>query len=150
MKTDNISKGNKVKIETVIKALEKRGMKGYYAEDGEEALKMILEMIPEGSSVGRGGSETLNQLGVFEHWTGRSSTSMVPATEWHRSSGDRIRSFSLSVRRRSLEMCMQPSPESSVMPARRTASDSARTHRAPSPASAATVCPRAIPSAATR
>ena len=66
MKTDNISKGNKVKIETVIKALEKRGMKGYYAEDGEEALKMILEMIPEGSSVGRGGSETLNQLGVFE------------------------------------------------------------------------------------
>ena len=65
-KTDNLSKGNKVRFDTIIKALEKRGMKGYYAEDSEEALKMILEMIPEGSSVGRGGSETLNQLGVFD------------------------------------------------------------------------------------
>ncbi|MDO4868749.1 MAG: lactate utilization protein [Bacillota bacterium] len=66
IKIDNIKKANKVKIETLIKALEKRGMKGYYAANGEEALNMILDMIPEGSSVGRGGSETLNSIGVFE------------------------------------------------------------------------------------
>lgn len=66
MLTENVKKANKAKIETVIKALEKRGMHGYYAEDGKEALAKIMEMIPEGSSVGRGGSETLNQLGVFE------------------------------------------------------------------------------------
>ena len=66
MLPDNVKKANKVKIETVIKALERRGMKGYYAEDGEDALAQILAMIPEGSSVGRDGSETLNQIGVFE------------------------------------------------------------------------------------
>ena len=49
IKDDNIKKGNKVKIDTVIKGLEKRGMKGYYAEDGEEALKMILDMMPDTS-----------------------------------------------------------------------------------------------------
>ena len=80
-KTDNLSKGNKVKIDTVIKGLEKRGMKGYYAEDGEEALKMILEMIPEGSSVGRGGSATLNQIGVFEELHKGNYTCYEPHSE---------------------------------------------------------------------
>lgn len=80
-KTDNLSKGYKVKIDTVIKGLEKRGIKGYYAEDGEEALKMVLEMIPEGSSVGRGGSETLNQLGIFEELNKRNYTTYEPFKE---------------------------------------------------------------------
>ena len=66
MLTANVKKANKVKIETVIKALERRGIHGYYAEDGEAALAMILDMIPDGASVGRGGSETLNELGVFD------------------------------------------------------------------------------------
>jgi len=66
MLTANVKKANKAKIETVIKALDKRGIHGYYAEDGGEALKMILDMIPDGASVGRGGSETLNELGVFD------------------------------------------------------------------------------------
>ena len=90
-KTDNLSKGYKVKIDTVIKGLEKRGMKGYYAEDGEEALKMILEMIPEGSSVGRGGSETLNQLGVFEELNKRNYTTYEPFKEPDPEKGKAIR-----------------------------------------------------------
>ena len=81
IKDDNIKKGNRVKIDTVIKGLEKRGMKGYYAEDGEEALKMILEMMPEGSSVGRGGSATLNQIGVFEELHKRNYTCYEPHSE---------------------------------------------------------------------
>ena len=81
IKIDNIKKANQVKIETIIKALEKRGMKGYYAENGEEALKMVLEMMPEGSSVGRGGSETLNQLGVFDELHKRNYTCYEPHSE---------------------------------------------------------------------
>ena len=81
IKIDNVKKANKVKIETIIKALEKRGMKGYYAENGEEALKMVLEMMPEGSSVGRGGSETLNQMGVFDELHKRNYTCYEPHSE---------------------------------------------------------------------
>lgn len=62
---DNVKKANRCKIETVIKNLEKRNIAGYYAENREDALKMVLEMIPEGAAVGKGGSETLNQIGII-------------------------------------------------------------------------------------
>lgn len=62
---DNVKKANKIKIETVIKGLEKRNMAGYYAEDKKEALKLVLDMIPEGATVGKGGTETMNQIGII-------------------------------------------------------------------------------------
>lgn len=62
---DNVKKANKIKIETVIKGLEKRNISGYYAENREEALKMLIDMIPEGATVGKGGTETMNQLGII-------------------------------------------------------------------------------------
>ena len=65
IKIDNVKKANKAKIETVIKGLEKRNIAGYYAENREEALKLLMDMIPEGSSVGKGGSETMNELGII-------------------------------------------------------------------------------------
>lgn len=65
IKTDNVKIANRAKINTVIKNLEKRDITGYYANDREEALKMVLDMIPEGAVVGKGGSETLNQLGII-------------------------------------------------------------------------------------
>ena len=60
---------NKKKIDTVlchrlVDALEKRWIKGYYAENKEEALKIALELIPEGSSIGYGGSVTIDSLGL--------------------------------------------------------------------------------------
>lgn len=64
IKIDNVKKAGKIKIDTIIRNLEKRNMKGYYAEDREEALRMLLEMIPEGSSVGKGGSATLDEVGI--------------------------------------------------------------------------------------
>lgn len=62
---DNVKKANKAKIETVIRNLERRNMAGYYAENREEALAKALELIPEGSVVGKGGSETMNQIGII-------------------------------------------------------------------------------------
>ena len=54
------------RAEVVIENLEKKYMKGYYAETAEDALAKVLELIPDGVKVGRGDSVTLNQLGVFE------------------------------------------------------------------------------------
>lgn len=60
----NIKAANKLKIDTVIKNLEKRGMQGYYCETKEDACEMILSMIPDKSVISWGGSLTINTLGV--------------------------------------------------------------------------------------
>jgi len=52
--------------ERVISALEQNNMQGMYAETGEEALQRTLELVPKGSSVGLGGSLTLDQIGAVE------------------------------------------------------------------------------------
>ena len=51
---------------TVIKNMEKRQMKGYYAKDKQEALSILLSIIPKGSSIGYGGSVTLSEIGAFD------------------------------------------------------------------------------------
>lgn len=66
MLIDNVKKANKQKLKTVIKNLEKRNIKGYYAKNSKEALKMLVEMIPKGSTIGKGGSESLNSVGIIK------------------------------------------------------------------------------------
>lgn len=51
---------------TVIKALDKRQMEGFYCKTKEDALKKALELIPKGSSISYGGSETVNEIGIKE------------------------------------------------------------------------------------
>lgn len=50
----------------VVENLKKKYMEGYFVETPEEALDLIMELIPPGATLGRGDSVTLNQLGVFE------------------------------------------------------------------------------------
>ena len=57
-------KRNELLAQQVIKALEKRNHEAYYAEDAEAALAKALELIPEGSSVGWGGSMTTEAIGL--------------------------------------------------------------------------------------
>ena len=52
--------------QTVIKNLKKRRMDGYYCETREEAVKLALSLIPEGSSIGWGGSVTLSECGLMD------------------------------------------------------------------------------------
>lgn len=59
-----IDKRTELVAEKVIKSLEKRHMKGYYAKDKEEALKIALSLIPEGSLVGWGGSFSIEEIGL--------------------------------------------------------------------------------------
>ena len=47
---ENLVKRNECLAQTVIKGLQSRNMSGYYAANREEALKLALELIPEGST----------------------------------------------------------------------------------------------------
>ena len=55
---------NQLLGEHVVKALESRNMEAYYVHTKEEALKKALELIPEGSSVGWGGSASVEEIGL--------------------------------------------------------------------------------------
>ncbi|MGI6590402.1 MAG: lactate utilization protein [Eggerthellaceae bacterium] len=55
---------NRKLAEKVIKGLAARNMEGYFAETKEEALKIALGLIPEGSSVSWGGTFSIAEIGL--------------------------------------------------------------------------------------
>lgn len=61
---ENRIKRNDLRAATVIKGLESRNMKGYYAHSKEEALELALSLIPEGSKVTMGGSMSVAEIGL--------------------------------------------------------------------------------------
>lgn len=54
------------KIEKVIFNLRKNNMAGYFVNNCDELLKLLPNLIAEGSTVGSGDSVTLDETGVFE------------------------------------------------------------------------------------
>ncbi|MCD8090878.1 MAG: lactate utilization protein [Clostridiales bacterium] len=52
--------------EKIIKGLNKRNMEGHYVATKEEALKIALEIIPEGASISWGGSESIKEVGIVD------------------------------------------------------------------------------------
>ena len=62
----NIFHRNELLARKVIKGLESRNMSGYYAADREEALKLALTLIPEGSSVSMGGGMSVHEIGLVK------------------------------------------------------------------------------------
>lgn len=61
---ENRAKRNALLAGRVIRGLESRNMEGYYAATREEALSIALELIPEGSVIGWGGSYSVDQIGL--------------------------------------------------------------------------------------
>ncbi len=57
----------KLQAERAIKALERNQINGYYVESKEEVVAKIAELLPEGSSCGVGGSQTLAATGVLDY-----------------------------------------------------------------------------------
>lgn len=51
---------------SIIENLEKRNMEGYYFETGDECVKAIVDSIPQGSSIGWGGSESIKEIGLMD------------------------------------------------------------------------------------
>ena len=63
---ENIVKRNELLAQKVIKGLESRNMKGYYASNKEEALAKALELIPTGASVTMGGAMSAHEIGLVD------------------------------------------------------------------------------------
>ena len=61
---ENFTKRYALLAQKVIKGLESRQMTGYYAADKEEALKIALSLIPEGSTVTMGGAMSAHEIGL--------------------------------------------------------------------------------------
>ena len=59
-------KRNELLAQKVIKGLQARNMSGYYAANREEALKIALDLIPEGSSATMGGSVSAVEIGLVK------------------------------------------------------------------------------------
>lgn len=52
--------------ESIIKNLEKRGMEGYFFEDSASCVNAISDLIPAGSIISWGGSETIKECGLMD------------------------------------------------------------------------------------
>lgn len=63
---ENREKRNDKLAEKIIAGLASRNMKGFYVKSKEEALRKALELIPEGSSVTKGGSMSVLEIGLGE------------------------------------------------------------------------------------
>ncbi len=59
--TDPKKKSYENQAATIIKNLAKRKMQGFYCEDVEAAKKKLLELLADCTTVGYGGSMTLDQ-----------------------------------------------------------------------------------------
>ena len=62
----NMAKRNELLAAKVVKGLKTRNMTGYYAKDSEEAKRIALSLIPEGSSVTMGGALSAHEIGLVE------------------------------------------------------------------------------------
>ena len=62
----NVIKRYELLSSKIIKGLESRNMRGYYAANKEEALRVALSLIPEGSSVTMGGCMSAVEIGLVD------------------------------------------------------------------------------------
>jgi len=62
----NIIKRNELLAAKTIKGLESRNMTGYFAKDKEEAKKIALGLIKEGSVITMGGGMSVHEIGLVK------------------------------------------------------------------------------------
>ena len=75
--SDVLKKTYEIQAETVIKALEKRNITGYYCADCTSAAKLAEELVPTGSTVAFGGSMSLSESGVMDMLRNRSDIRLI-------------------------------------------------------------------------
>ena len=56
---------NERRIRDLMKVLEENKFNAVYAENVDEARRIVMDMIPEGSTIAVGGSVTLNETGIL-------------------------------------------------------------------------------------
>ena len=73
---------NEERARTVISNLRKRNINAQYVSSREEALSVILEMIPPGAIVARGDSISFDQVGVIPELKKRNQNKLINPFEW--------------------------------------------------------------------
>lgn len=63
---ENITKRYELLAQKTIEGLKSRNMTGYYAATKEEAVKIALDLIPEGSKVTMGGAMSAHEIGLVQ------------------------------------------------------------------------------------
>ena len=69
------------RAKVVVKNLEKRNVNAKYVSSRQEALSAVLEMIPEGATVVRGNSCTLEQIGIIPELKKRNQNKVLDPYE---------------------------------------------------------------------
>lgn len=57
---------NELRIKELIEVLKKRNFDAVMAADKDDARRIVMDMIPDGSVIAVGGSVTLNETGILE------------------------------------------------------------------------------------
>jgi L-lactate utilization protein LutC len=68
-------------MQELIDNLKARNMNGYFVSGKDEALNKALELIPQNSSVGFGGSVTLEQIGILDILRDRKDIELLDRTK---------------------------------------------------------------------
>ena len=64
--------------ERTIQALKKNNFEGLYVSDSKAALEEVMKRIPDGATVGAGGSVTLTQIGLLDALKNRKIQLILP------------------------------------------------------------------------
>ena len=72
-----LSQFYEIRAEIVIKNLQRKNMNGYFVSTRQEALDLVMSLVPSGAIVGRGDSVTLNQIGIIEALQGRGQNKII-------------------------------------------------------------------------
>ncbi|MBU4268756.1 MAG: lactate utilization protein [Acidobacteria bacterium] len=65
-KTDHKKASHKLQAQQLIQNFKKRGFEGIYCDSSAQAVQEICRLIPAGSLVGLGGSETILESGLID------------------------------------------------------------------------------------
>jgi len=65
-KIDHKKDSSRLQAAGIIKNLKKRGMDGIFCESSARAVEEVCRMVPAGSLVGLGGSETIMETGLID------------------------------------------------------------------------------------
>ncbi len=73
---------NEERARTTVKNLLRRNIGAQYCVNRQEALNAILEMIPQGATVARGDSITVDQIGVIPELIKRQQNAVIDPFRW--------------------------------------------------------------------
>lgn len=76
-----LSQFYEIRAKETIKNIQRKNMEGYFVQNLDEALELVMSMIPDDAVIGRGDSVTLNQLGIIEGLKKRGTNKIINPVE---------------------------------------------------------------------